>query len=99
MAADLLSIASSGARAAKAALDVTANNISNASSEGYVRRSVSVSELAANSVGSSPTSINLAGVRVTGVVRNADSFRQSEVRRTGADAARAAHEFTELGEW
>lgn len=96
MAADLLSIASSGARAAKAALDVTANNISNASSEGYVRRSVSVSELAANSVGSSPTSINLAGVRVTGVVRNADSFRQSEVRRTGADAARADAEVNGL---
>ncbi len=96
MAADLLSIASSGARAAKAALDVTANNISNASSEGYVRRSVNVAELAANSVGSSPTSINLAGVRVTGVVRNADSFRQSEVRRTGADAARADAEVNGL---
>lgn len=96
MAADLLSIASSGARAAKAALDVTANNISNASSEGYVRRSVNVSELAANSIGSSPTSINLAGVRVTGVVRNADSFRQSEVRRTGADAARADAEVSGL---
>ncbi|MCT2398160.1 flagellar hook-associated protein FlgK [Novosphingobium mangrovi (ex Huang et al. 2023)] len=89
MGADLLSIASSGARAAKAALDVTAQNISNASSEGYVRRSVSVAELSANSVSSSPTAINLGGVRVGGVVRNADSFRQSEVRRTGADAARA----------
>lgn len=89
MAADLLSIASSGARAAKAALDVTANNIANASSEGYVRRSVTVTELGVNSVSTSPTEINLAGVRVASVVRNADTFRQSEVRRTGADAARA----------
>lgn len=89
MAADLLTIASSGARAAKAALDVTANNISNASSEGYVRRSVTVTELGVNSVSSSPTEINLAGVRVASVVRNADTFRQSEVRRTGSDAARA----------
>lgn len=89
MAADLLSIASSGARAAKAALDVTANNISNASSEGYVRRSVTVTELGVNSVSTSPTEINLAGVRVASVIRNADSFRQSEVRRTGADSARA----------
>lgn len=89
MASDLLSIAKSGARAAKVALDVTANNIANASSDGYVRRSVSVSEVTANSVSSSPTAINLAGVRVSGVVRNADTFRQSEVRRTGADAARA----------
>lgn len=89
MAADLLAIASSGARAAKAALDVTANNISNASSEGYVRRSVKVTELGVNSVIAAPTEINLAGVRVASVVRNADTFRQSEVRRTGADSARA----------
>lgn len=89
MAADLLSIASSGARAAKVALDVTANNIANASSEGYIRRSIRVAELGINSVSSSPTAVNLAGVRVAGVVRNADQFRQSEVRRTGADSARA----------
>ncbi|MDF2640277.1 MAG: hypothetical protein K0R64_3261 [Novosphingobium lindaniclasticum] len=36
MAADLLTIARSGTRAAKAALDVTAQNITNASSAGYV---------------------------------------------------------------
>jgi flagellar hook-associated protein FlgK len=89
MGADLISIASSGARAAKAALNITANNISNASSEGYVRRSVHLSELAANSSAGSPAAINLAGVRISGIVRNADAFRQSEVRRTGADAARA----------
>ncbi|MCJ2186842.1 flagellar hook-associated protein FlgK [Novosphingobium beihaiensis] len=89
MASDLLSIASSGARAAKAALDVTANNIANASSEGYVRRSVTITELGVNSLAATPTEINVAGVRVASVVRNADSFRQSEVRRTGSDAARA----------
>lgn len=89
MAADLIAIANSGARAARAALDITAQNISNASSDGYVRRSVSLAELAVNSVSAAPTAINLAGVRVAGIVRNADMFRQSEVRRTGADAARA----------
>lgn len=92
MAADLITIARSGTRAAKAALDVTAQNIANASSEGYVRRSISLSELAINSVASSPGALNLAGVRVTGIVRNADMFRQSEVRRTGSDAARAGAE-------
>ncbi len=92
MAADLITIARSGTRAARAALDVTAQNIANASSEGYVRRSVSLSELAVNSVASSPGAINLAGVRVSGIVRNADMFRQSEVRRTGSDAARAGAE-------
>ncbi|AIT80653.1 flagellar hook-associated protein FlgK [Novosphingobium pentaromativorans] len=92
MAADLLSIAKSGAAAARTALDLTAQNIANASSEGYVRRTISVSELSANSVSSAPTAVNLAGVRVNGVVRNADVFRQAEVRRTGADAARASAE-------
>ncbi|GGB93482.1 hypothetical protein GCM10011494_09870 [Novosphingobium endophyticum] len=92
MGADLISIAKSGAAAARAALDLTAQNISNASSEGYVRRTLTVSELAANSGAASPTAINLAGVRITGVTRNADVFRQAEVRRTGADAARASAE-------
>lgn len=92
MASDLLSIASSGARAAKVALDVTAQNISNASSEGYVRRTVRTTELAASANSASPHGVNLAGTRVSGVVRNADIFRQSEMRRTGADAARAGAE-------
>lgn len=92
MAADLMSIAKSGAKAARAALDLTAQNIANASSSGYVRRTLSVSELTANSGMASPTAINLAGVRITGVTRNVDVFRQSEVRRTGADAARASAE-------
>jgi flagellar hook-associated protein 1 FlgK len=92
MGADLISIAKSGAAASRAALDLTAQNIANASSDGYVRRTLSVAELGANSSAASPSGINLAGVRITGVTRNADVFRQSEVRRTGADAARAAAE-------
>ena len=96
MGADLISIARSGAAAARAALDLTAQNIANASSEGYVRRTLTVSELAANSGAASPTALNLAGVRITGVTRNADVFRQSEVRRTGADAARASAEVAGL---
>jgi flagellar hook-associated protein 1 FlgK len=92
MAADLITIARSGTRAAKAALDVTAQNIANASSQGYVRRSVSLSEVAVNSVASQPNAINLAGVRITGIVRNADMLRQSVVRRTGSVAARAGAE-------
>ncbi|EJL24834.1 flagellar hook-associated protein FlgK [Novosphingobium sp. AP12] len=92
MGADLLSIGSSGARVARSALDVTANNIANASSEGYVRRSVAVSEVSGGTNPAAPTAINLAGARITGIVRNADAFRQSEVRRTGSDAARASAE-------
>jgi hypothetical protein len=47
MASDLLSIAKSGAQAARIALDVTAQNIANASSEGYVRRTVRLEEVSA----------------------------------------------------
>ncbi len=92
MASDLIAMARSGTRAARTALEITANNIANASSEGYVRRSVSLTEVAVGTVNATPTAINLAGVAVAGIVRNADQFRQSEVRRTGADAARAAAE-------
>ncbi|WP_232493844.1 flagellar hook-associated protein FlgK [Novosphingobium kaempferiae] len=92
MASDLLSIGKSGVRVARAALEVTSNNISNASSAGYVRRSVAVSEVVSGSSAAAPTAINLSGARITGIVRNADTFRQAEVRRTGSDAARAAAE-------
>lgn len=92
MASDLLSIGKSGVRVARAALEVTSNNISNASSAGYVRRSVAVSEVVSGSSAAAPTAINLSGARITGIVRNADTFRQAEVRRTGSDAARASAE-------
>jgi flagellar hook-associated protein 1 FlgK len=88
MASDLLSIAKSGARTARIALDVTAQNIANASSEGYVRRSVQMEEVAAAGGYGRIGDISLSGVRVDRVVRNADLFRQAEVRRTGADSAR-----------
>jgi len=86
---DLIAIARSGTRAARAALDVTAHNIANASSEGYVRRSVSLSEVASTSLVGSTAKVTVSGVQVGGILRNADMFRQAEVRRTGADAARA----------
>lgn len=96
MASDLLSIARSGAQTARVALDVTAQNIANASSEGYVRRSVSLQEVAAAGSRTMQTEATLAGVRLDRVVRNADLFRQAEVRRTGADAARSNAEVAGL---
>jgi flagellar hook-associated protein 1 FlgK len=92
MSSDLLSIAKSGVRVARAGMDVTSNNIANASTQGYVRRTVAVGEVASTSAASTPSAVNLAGARITGIVRNADVFRQSEVRRTGSDAARASAE-------
>lgn len=96
MASDLLSIAASGARAARGALDVTAQNIANASTEGYVRRNAQVEEVAAAGGFLRMGDISLSGVRITGINRNADMFRQAEVRRTGSDLARADTELSGL---
>lgn len=97
MASDLLSIGLSGAKAARTALDVTAQNISNAATEGYVRRSVGLTEVASTGYNQNVRDVSLSGVRVEKIVRNADAFRQSEVRRTGADTARADAEVNGLG--
>lgn len=96
MGSDLISIAKSGTRASRMALDVTAHNIANASSEGYVRRSVRLEEVAASSSLSSVSNLSLSGVKLNSVVRNADVYRQSEVRRTGSDVARADAELAGL---
>lgn len=89
MASDMLSIGSSGLRAAQAQLDITSQNIANATTAGYVRRSVTQTDLAGVAIGSTYGVVSQWGVRVSGVTRNVDSLAQSEVRRTGSDAARA----------
>jgi flagellar hook-associated protein 1 FlgK len=96
MASDLLSIARSATRAARIQLDVTAQNIANAGTEGYVRRSVATEEVMTPGYVANNRDVSLSGVRVTGVLRNADAFRQAEVRRTGADTARVDTEVTGL---
>jgi flagellar hook-associated protein 1 FlgK len=96
MSSDLLQIGKSGAIAARVALDVTAQNITNASTDGYVRRSVQMAEVSATGGAGRIGDVSVSGVRVDKVVRNADLFRQSEVRRTGADYARADAEVNGL---
>jgi flagellar hook-associated protein 1 FlgK len=96
MASDLLSIGASGARAARGALDITAQNIANASSDGYIRRSVQLEEVSASGGPGRVGDISLSGSRIAGVRRNADMFRQAEVRRTNADVTRATTELSGL---
>lgn len=96
MASDLLSIARSGVQAARIGLDVTAQNIANASSTGYVRRSAAFREVASTGGAYRIGDLSLSGVRLDGIVRNADAFRQAEVRRTGSDVARAQAEVSGL---
>jgi flagellar hook-associated protein 1 FlgK len=89
MSSDLMTIATSGAKAARAALDVTAQNIANASTEGYVRRSVQLAEIAPPSVRGQLGSAALSGVRLDRVERNVDLFKMAEMRRTTSDLSRA----------
>lgn len=96
MSSDLLSIARSGAQAARVALDVTAQNIANASTEGYVRRSIRLAEVSASGGTMRIGDVSLSGVRLEGIARNADLFKQAEVRRTGSDASRADAELSGL---
>ena len=96
MASDLLSIAASGARAARGALDVTAQNIANASSDGYVRRSLRIEEVSAAGGAGRIGDISLSGARIADIRRNADSFLQGEVRRTSGDLQRANVELSGL---
>ncbi len=96
MASDLLSIATSGARAARGALDVTAQNIANASSDGYVRRSLRIEEVSASGGAGRIGDISLSGARIAEIRRNADSFLQGEVRRTSGDLERANVELSGL---
>ena len=96
MTSDLISIARSGTRTARQALDITANNIANASSQGYVRRSAQMNEVVATGGLSTVGNLSLSGVRLNAVIRNADAFRQSEVRRTGSDLSRANAELSGL---
>lgn len=89
MSANMIAIASSGLSAARAALEVTSQNIANASTDGYVRRSVTLAEQSANSLHSSYGQVSQLGVRVSGITRNVSGFEQAEVRRTNSEATRA----------
>ena len=90
MSSNLLSIAASGAAAAEVALNLTGQNIANASTQGYVRRSANNVELASASSWSTANDISLSGVTVSGIVRNADPFLQTEARNTASNTAGAA---------
>ncbi|WP_353226600.1 flagellar hook-associated protein FlgK [Novosphingobium sp.] len=89
MTSNLLSIGASGAMAAEVALNLTGQNITNASTDGYVRRSANTVEVASASSWSVANDLSLSGVTVTGITRNADTFLEAEARRTASDTARA----------
>ncbi|CAN5524918.1 N/A [soil metagenome] len=83
---DLLSIGASGVRAYQTALGTVADNIANASTPGYTRKTTTVRELSATTgTQASPT---LNGVLVDGLSRATDAYRSADVRQSSADLAR-----------
>ena len=88
---DLLSIGASGLKVYSAALAAVGDNIANANTVGYARRSISISEI------TSGTSNNIIykpqarfdGSQVNGVTRNVDMFRVADSRLAAADYGKA----------
>ncbi len=96
MPSALITIARTGAAAARAGLDLTAQNIANASNTDYTRRTLSQSELVGRaSLGSSSGDL-LSGVTI-GEIQRADSeLLQLQVRTSTSDLARADAEISGL---
>ncbi|WP_414900005.1 flagellar hook-associated protein FlgK [Sphingomonas flavalba] len=87
---DLLSIGASGVRAYQSALNVIGENISNASTTGYVRRDATLREVAGTSGGVLQINAPIGhGVIATGVTRSWDQFRAAEVRTATAESQRS----------
>jgi len=93
---ELLSIAANGLAAASAGLDVTAQNIANASTPGYVRETVSQTQLSAPESNGTPGATAMSGVEVTGVTRDASTYLQGQAYTSGAAAAAADGTVTNL---
>lgn len=75
----ILSIAYSGLNAFQRALDVTGNNIANATTRGYSRQSIQFTPSISHKYAGSYMG---SGVSVASIYRNADQFANSQVRNT-----------------
>lgn len=88
--ADILSIGSSGLSAYRKSLEVTGNNIVNANTDGYTRRSAQL--VGVGEASSGPTTLKASsgsGVNVDVINRATDSFVQSEMRLAQSNSAEA----------
>lgn len=88
---DLLAIGASGIKAYSRALSTVGDNIANAQTPGYVRRSVSMEEAtAAGDIVLSRNSIRPGGVLAAGVTRAVDEWLADDARIASGDAARSS---------
>lgn len=86
---DLLTIGASGVKAYGRALSVVGDNIANAQTDGYVRRTVRLEEApVAGDVALSRNSIRASGVSAAGVTRELDQYLVDDARTASGEAAR-----------
>ncbi len=96
MTTSLINIGRSGAAAARANIEVTAQNIANASNPDYVRRSLSVSEFVGTATINFQTSSSLSGVQIGGIQRANSELIQRQARNSASDLSRADAELSGL---
>lgn len=86
---DLLAIGASGVKAYGRALSVVGDNIANAQTDGYVRRTVRLEESpAARDMGLSRNNLRPGGVSAAGVTREFDQWLIDDARIASGEAAR-----------
>ena len=86
---DLLSIGASGVKAYQTALTTVSENIANAATPGYAKRTADLREVApALGIASGGKIAVGQGVIAAGITRSADSLRAADVRNASADLAR-----------
>ncbi|MET3824745.1 flagellar hook-associated protein 1 FlgK [Sphingomonas sp. PvP055] len=87
---DMLSIGASGVRAYQTALSTVSDNIANAATPGYAKRTSTLSEIEpATGIHSGGVAATGQGVVVSGLTRSADVLRDADVRTAGSDVARS----------
>jgi flagellar hook-associated protein 1 len=88
---DLMNIGASGLRAYSSALATVGDNIANAQTAGYARRTVQLREApAAGDIVLSRNSIRPGGVEVAGLSRSVDSWLVDDARISSGDAYQAS---------
>ena len=93
---DMLSIGASGVRAYQSALTTVSENIANAGTAGYAKRTATIKEVAAVN-GTAQISVTGMGSIASGVARAGDDMRSAEVRTASADLAKSETGATWLG--
>ncbi|MDB5680272.1 MAG: flagellar hook protein FlgK [Sphingomonas bacterium] len=87
---DMLAIGASGLRAYQVALNTVSENIANAGTAGYTRRTTNIKEVASIGGISAQSTGSGEGAAVIGVQRAGDMFKMAEVLSSGSDLAKTA---------